>query len=153
MVARETNYRARSSGNEVLPVIQRRYMEVNGGRQAFQIIVDQEGGAWEVGPFKHDGADIQFGSLDAENPFDGTFSALISRTLRPGTVSWRADDEEDVTVRGLMSPRCEPTDYAGEIAAGALHTIYHIDGAAGRIRILLAEFDQGTGGDLAIWVL
>jgi hypothetical protein len=152
MAQRETNWKPRLAGNEVAQTVERRYWEVNGGRQPFQIIVNQEDGVWEVGPFGPAGAAIQFGSLDPAAPFDGSFSALIARSLRPGRVGFRNDDEEQ-TVAGQMHPYGDAADYDNEFAAGVLGTIYHLDGVAARVRIIVDTFDPGNGGELACWVL
>jgi hypothetical protein len=152
MVARETNWKPRLAGNEVAQTVERRYWEVNGGRQPFQIVVNQEDGVWEVGPFIASGAAIQFGSLDPTDPFNGSFTALIARSLRPGRVGFRTEDE-DHTVSGPMHPYGEASDYADEFAASVVGTIYHLDGPAARVRVIVDTFDPGTGGELACWVL
>lgn len=156
MVARaETNWKPKMGGNEATETVTRRFLETAGGRQAFQIIVDTPDGLYEVGPFGAEGASIQFGSLDARNPFNGSFAALAARSLRPGNRPRQrpSDINDDQTIAGLMHPYVGSADYDGEIPLAATGTIYHIDGPAARIRIIIDELDLGSGGALACWIL
>lgn len=150
----ETRWVAKTGGNEVPQVVERRYQEVNGGRAPFQVVISRVGGVWEVGPFGNGGASIQFGSLDPAEPFNGTFSATITRSLRPGRMHYQGNGTDDVdSVGGIMNPRGLAADYVDSATAAAVGAITHIAGPASRIRISADAFTPGTGGPLACWVV
>lgn len=134
---------------DLAAIVGRRYIDVNGGRGPWVIEITRAE-TFEVGPFGHHGATIQFGSFDPAHPFSGTFSANLARSIAPaGRVSRKSAGSPY-----RMAIPCDPADYdPGEVVATVRGQIYHLDGIATRVRIDVTVLALGAGGHLACFVI
>lgn len=131
------------TGNaEDASVVNRRFQAVNGGALAREMVISGDG-VYEIGPFGPHGFALQFGSQDPAEPFTGSFAALVSESLRPGTFAQGS---------GQMEPPSAPEDFVNEVGVAGLYVITRFAYAAARLRIIVTDYAAG-GGTLVAWVL
>lgn len=145
--AKESTYKRGSQGGEDASTVNRRHMDVDGGRSAYECPIG-DAGIYEVGPFGVGGVNLQFGNADPEDPFNGTFVGLISRSLKPGGMVRNSRGEYRE-----MEPKAVVQDFTAEVGLPVMGEIVHIDGFCSRLRIQITDFSAGSGGGLVVWVL
>lgn len=125
------------------------------GRQPIELAIFRDG-EYEVGPFGHDGFDIQFGSRETTQIFDGAFSATVARSLKPGSMAVEEDALDDESAL-KMKPLATDADFdlaSSAITESSLGTITHFTGQANRVRIVVTGYDPGTdAGVLVAWIV
>ncbi len=136
-----------ATGNaEDASVANRRFQNLNGGRLAWEIVIDGDG-EYYVGPFGPHGFAVQFGSQDPANPFTGGYSALLAESLRPGE---NAPGERGGRL-GSMQPPALGGDFVNEVSPDP-SGITRFAHAASRLRIIITGYVTGDG-TLVAWVL